>query len=152
MKTNKNKSDTGVKKTFSIYMREILNQKKYSITALLLPGIGNVFVFYVPSLTIAKMIRDFNGIMPSMEQALPYIVFLGCAWMFGEVIWRLALIMLNRTDSKGMQNLYQKGLDDLLDRDMDFFNDNFAGSISNSKSKVKTNFQNLIDGKIRDFF
>lgn len=144
-KTNKNKSDTSIKKTFSIYMREIFNQKKYSIAALLLPGIGNVFVFYVPSLTIAKMIRDFNGIMPSMEQALPYIVFLGCAWMFGEVIWRLALIMLNRTDSKGMQNLYQKGLDDLLDRDMDFFNDNFAGSITKKVVGFGKNFENFVD-------
>jgi ATP-binding cassette subfamily B protein len=144
-KTNKKKSDTSVKRTFSIYMREILNQKKYSIAALLLPGIGNVFVFYVPSLTIAKMIRDFNGIMPSMEQALPYIVFLGCAWMFGEVIWRLALIMLNRTDSKGMQNLYQKGLDDLLDRDMDFFNDNFAGSITKKVVGFGKNFENFVD-------
>ncbi len=87
------------------------------------------------------MIRDFDGVIPSTNQALPYIVFLGGTWIFGEAIWRLALIMLNRTDVRGMQNLYQKG----LDRDMDFFNDNFAGSITKKVVGFGKNFENFVD-------
>ena len=58
------------------------------LPALLLPGLGSIFVFYVPPLFVAKILAQYSssgGIVTS--QVWPYVMWLGAAWLFGEILW-----------------------------------------------------------------
>lgn len=128
------------------YKTQIMSAMPWSIFALLLPGIGNVFIAYVPALIIAQFIKDFGGTPPSTwNEAAPYVLWLGAAWLFGEAIWRVALYMLNIADARGMQNLYTVALQELLRKDMAFFHDNFAGSLTKKVSGFSRNFESFMD-------
>ena len=116
---------------FRAYRQEIWRLKQWSLPGLLLPGIGAIFVTLIPPLVIAKLIRDFHGHIPSTwHQILPYIVVMAGAWLFGEFIYRIAFLCLDRSDSYGMEHLYVTAMRELLKKDLAFFNDNFAGSLT----------------------
>ena len=86
---------------------------------------------YVPTLVIARMLTEFtSGGRPSWHNLMPYLLAFGGVWLGGEALWRLALHFLNRTDARGMQMLYTRGMDDLLKKDLAFFHENFAGSLT----------------------
>src|SRR5687768_10790883 len=130
MNQPKRASSAAVLAALRAYKTQILRTMPWSILSLILPGIGNVFIAYVPALFIAQLIKDFNGSVPSSwNEIAPYILWLSGAWLLGEIIWRVALLMLNVTDARGMQNLYNIALQELLRKDIAFFNDNFAGSL-----------------------
>ncbi|MEJ0073335.1 MAG: ABC transporter ATP-binding protein [Candidatus Saccharibacteria bacterium] len=114
--------------------------------ALLLPGTATVFTRYVPPLAIAAMIRHFSGHIPSdWHQIVPYLSVLTVSWVFGEIIWRIAFLALDKTDARGMQHLYTVALRELLKKDSTFFNDNFAGSLTKKVSGYGRNFEGFMD-------
>lgn len=131
---------------FRAYRHEIRRQWRIAMPALLLPGIGNILAGYLPALVIAALIRDFDGHIPSTwDQILPYIAFLAGAWLLGEVLWRAAIHYLNRVDSRGMGHLYTNAMQELLRKDMAFFNDNFAGSLTKKSIGYGRGFEVFVD-------
>lgn len=128
------------------YRQEMWNQRRWAIPGLLLPGLGNILVAYVPPLIIGELIRDFNGRIPSTwREILPYIILMTVAWIVGEIIWRIAFLCLNRADSKGMTNLYITAMRELLKKDLAFFNDNFAGSLTKKALGYGKGFEPFTD-------
>ncbi len=131
---------------FNDYMAEIRRHKFLAVPGLLFPGIGNVFVGYVPALIIARIITDFDGTIPgSLNEILPYILVLGGAWLFGEIIWRIGFLLQSRAAKHSIENLYTNALQQLLKQDTAFFNENFAGSLTRRAMGYGRNFEMFYD-------
>jgi len=131
---------------FKAYKAQIFKHKAFALPGLFIPGIANVFTSYIPPLVIATMITDFHGQIPKeFSDAMPYIGVLAAAWLFGEALWRIAFLLLNRADSRGIESLYVESFDALLKKDMSFFNENFAGSLTKKISGYSKNYESFID-------
>lgn len=118
-----------VKSALRDYINQIWLLKKYSIAAMVLPGLGNILVMYVPSLIVASIVANYST-SSSVEELVPELLLLAIVWSIGELTWRIANHLLNITVPKGMYNLYTNGLENLLKKDMGFFHNNFAGSLT----------------------
>jgi ATP-binding cassette, subfamily B, bacterial len=102
-----------------------------AIPALVLPSIGEILHFYAPPLIIAKVLAAFaRDAKPSMQQLTPYVLAFAGVWLVGEVIWRIAGLFLARAETRGLEELYIEAMDELLAKDLSFFHDNYAGSLT----------------------
>lgn len=135
------------------YVAQIWRYKAWMLPSLVLPGIGNVFIAYIPPLIIAAVITDFNGTIPSsLSDLTPYLLLLAGAWLFGETIWRIAFIVQSRASIRAIRSLYISALNALLARDIDFFNNNFAGSLTKRAVGYARNFESFHDTLVFSVF
>ena len=141
----KKASSQSISHAFQAYLQQVKRHKRWAIPGLVLPGLAMVFTSYIPPLAIALMIKAFDGTRVTLDSAVPYIGLLAGSWLFGEVIWRIAFLTLNRADSRGMRDLYIEGFNKLLEKDITFFNDNFAGSLTKKVSAYSRNFEGFMD-------
>jgi ATP-binding cassette subfamily B protein len=128
------------------YGAQLREDWRVSGPALVLPGIGMILVGYAPTLVVARIMAEFTGrARPAWQDLTPYLLAFGAVWLFGEVIWRFALHFLNRTDAWGMQKLYTRGMDELLKKDLAFFHDNFAGSLTKKVIAYAQSYEVVVD-------
>src|SRR4051812_7675897 len=114
MKKTLSRESTAYRMAIRRYVHQINKHKMYAYPGLILPGIGNILVLYVPPLIIAKIIRNFQGKTFSLREIAPYIIAFGLFWMLGEILWRVAFLCLNRSDTRGMADLYKDAVAELL--------------------------------------
>src|SRR5688572_25203018 len=111
------------------YGRQITRRPWISVPALVLPGIGDVLIFYAPPLVVARLLgavaRD-EGLTIGM--LAPYVLTFTALWFAGEIVWRGAEALIARAEVRGMESLYVEAMEELLAKDLAFFHDNFAGS------------------------
>lgn len=114
------------------YGDEMRRDLPRTIACLLLPGLGSILVSYAPPLVVAALLRRFiDGDAELTPGAVvPYLVAFAAVWMAGEICWRVGFHLLIRVDTDGMRNLYTKAMGYLLEKDLAFFHDNFAGSLT----------------------
>ena len=128
------------------YFRQIWLISPYSLAALLLPGVGTALTTYVPPLIVARMIRYFNGKIPSnLHEITGFLVAFAGVWLLGEIIWRFAFLAIDITDARAMNNLLNEAMEKLLKKDAKFFNDNFAGSLTKKLIGYGRNFEGFMD-------
>ncbi|WP_033432428.1 ABC transporter ATP-binding protein [Saccharothrix syringae] len=128
------------------YGREVVRQKRIAIPALLLPALGNTFLHYLLPLVVGALAgRLAEGAPANFTTVLPYALgFTGLA-LAAEVLWRIAVHCLNRTDARGIESLSVRGMDALLGKDAAFFHDNFAGSLTKRVLSFASRFEQFID-------
>ncbi len=128
------------------YARQVRARPWLAATSLLLPGIGTIFVHYVPPLAIANVLsilaHDSDASIGSL--ATPVIV-LACAWLVGEAVWRLATWLLSRFEFHAMRALYVEAMDELFAKDVGFFHNNFAGSLTKRVLGYARRFEDVFD-------
>jgi ATP-binding cassette, subfamily B, bacterial len=114
------------------YAREMRRDLPRTIACLALPGLGSILATYVPPLVIAAILKRFisDGVQPTASALTPYLLAFSAAWFAGELCWRLGFHILIRVDIDGMRNLFTDGMGYLLEKDLAFFHDNFAGSLT----------------------
>jgi ATP-binding cassette, subfamily B, bacterial len=128
------------------YAAQIRRRPAVAVPALLLPGIGNVFVFYAPPLVVAKLLAAFaREEQLSARQLAPYVLTFAALWMTGEVLWRVAACFIARAEIRGMEALYIEAMDELLAKDMAFFHNNFAGSLTKRALGYARRFEDVFD-------
>jgi len=128
------------------YAAQIRRRPALAIPALLLPGIGTILVFYAPPLVIAKLLAAFaRGEQLSSGQLAPYVLTFAALWLAGEVLWRAADCFIARAEIRGMEALYIEALDELLAKDLPFFHDNFAGSLTKRALGYARRFEDVFD-------
>jgi ATP-binding cassette, subfamily B, bacterial len=115
---NSTPTPTATKLAIRHYFEQLWQNKYVSLPALLLPAIGNVFCNYLPPLVVAAAITHFGNNVPSLHEALPYLAWFSGLWVIGEILWRVGWIYLNRTDSRGIRNLYSSALTELAKKDI----------------------------------
>jgi ATP-binding cassette, subfamily B, bacterial len=128
------------------YGAQVRRRPALAIPALLLPGIGTVLVFYAPPLVIAKLLAAFaRGEQLSSRQLAPYVLTFAALWLAGEVLWRVADCFIARAEIRGMEALYIEALDELLAKDLPFFHNNFAGSLTKRALGYARRFEDVFD-------
>ena len=114
--------------------------------ALLLPALGDVLTFYAPPLVIAKLLGAFARNEPLASADLtPYILTFAAFWLSGQVVWRLAVALIARVEIRGMEALYIEAMHELLAKDMRFFQDNYAGSLTKRALGYARRFEDVFD-------
>ena len=117
-----------------------------ALGALLLPAIGDVLTFYGPPLVIAKLLGRFARNEPlSAAHLTPYVLALAALWLGGQIIWRVAVALIARIEIRGMEALYIEAMDELLAKDMRFFQDNYAGSLTKRALGYARRFEDVFD-------
>src|SRR5262249_5161076 len=128
------------------YCSQIRRHPAMVIPALLLPGIGQILIFYQPPLTIAMRLGEFAGkARPSLRELIPYVLAFTGVWLAGEAIWRLAGFLLARAEIRGLEELYVEAMDELLAKDLSFFHDNYVGSLTKRALGYARRFEDVFD-------
>jgi ATP-binding cassette subfamily B protein len=128
------------------YVRQIRRRPAVALPALLLPGVGNVLVFYAPPLVIARLLGAFSRNEElTIGQLVPYVLTFAGLWTAGEVLWRVAASFIARAEIRGMEALYIEAMDELLAKDLSFFQDNYAGSLTKRALGYARRFEDVFD-------
>ena len=128
------------------YYAQVRRQPAITIPALILPGIADALTFYVPPLIIARLLGAFARDEPlTASSVAPYMAGFAAAWFAGEVLWRVAGLLMARAEVRGMESLYIEAMDELLAKDIAFFHDNFAGSLTKRALGYARRFENVFD-------
>ena len=128
------------------YGRQIARRPSISVVALVLPGIGDVLVFYAPPLVVADLLGEVaRGDALTMAMFAPYVLTFSALWLAGEVVWRGAEALIARAEISGIQSLYVEAMDELLAKDLTFFHDNFAGSLTKRTLGYARRFEDVFD-------
>lgn len=141
-KTSIKQKNLATRMGFNRYVEQLRLDWRVSLPAILLPGIGSIFVFFVPTYVVAKLISRIAS-NPSIHTAelLKYVALIGATWLLGESIWRLAYWFEAKASSRGITRLYESAVESLLAKDNDFFNNNFAGSITKNVGGYARNYE-----------
>jgi ATP-binding cassette subfamily B protein len=128
------------------YARQVRARPLLSTVSLVLPGIANIFVHYVPPLAIAHLLatlaRDSSA---SVGSLVGPVVLLAVAWLGGEAVWRVAGWLLSRVEYHAITALHIEAMDELFKKDVGFFHNNFAGSLTKRALGYARRFEDVFD-------
>ncbi|MGH9753737.1 MAG: ABC transporter ATP-binding protein [Blastocatellia bacterium] len=128
------------------YCSQIRRHPAIAIPALVLPGLGQILIFYAPPLIIARVLGKFaSDARPSLRELIPYVLAFAGVWLAGEAIWRLASFLLARAEIRGLEDLYVEAMDELLAKDLSFFHDNYVGSLTKRALGYARRFEDVFD-------
>ncbi|WST92495.1 ABC transporter ATP-binding protein/permease [Streptomyces erythrochromogenes] len=128
------------------YGRELARLRRLTAPAMLLPALGNIGIFYVAPLIVAKLVgRVADGGAAGINAMLPYVLGFAGVLLLAEALWRIGLHCLNRLDARGIEHLYVIGMDELFAKDAAFFHDNFAGSLTKRVLSFASRFEEFVD-------
>ncbi|MBB5775457.1 ABC transporter ATP-binding protein [Nonomuraea jabiensis] len=128
------------------YCGELVRQRWVALPALTLPALGNICLSYLAPLAVAGLVGHLaGGGEGSVAALLPYVLAFGALLLAGEVLWRIGLHFLNRTDARGIERLGVVGMDELLTKDAAFFHNNFAGSLTKRVLGFSARFEDFAD-------
>lgn len=132
-----------IRRTAQNYNKEIIKGWKQTAPILLSVVIGTILIFYIPPLIIARLIAADTPI--NLENGWIYLVLFGASWLGGELLWRLAFYIMAKFESNVLKQLYDSALRELIHKDMSFFNDRFAGSITKNVLAYARRFEGYFD-------
>jgi ATP-binding cassette subfamily B protein len=128
------------------YARQIRRRPAIAVPALILPGIADALIFYAPPLVVAKVLGAFaRDEQLTAGELMPYLLAFAGVWLAGEAAWRLALLLMTRMEIRGMESLYIEAMDELLSKDLAFFHNNFAGSLTKRALGYARRFEDVFD-------
>ena len=128
------------------YAAQLRRRPGLTAGALLLPALGDVLTFYAPPLVIAELLGRFARNQPlAAAELMPYVLAFAGLWMGGQILWRIAIALIARIEVRGMEALYIEAMDELLAKDMRFFQDNYAGSLTKRALGYARRFEDVFD-------
>jgi ATP-binding cassette subfamily B protein len=137
--------------TLRRYAAQVRARPGLAIPALVLPGVANALIVYVPPLVVARLLGAFAGSEPlSAREVAPYILAFAGVWLAGEGIWRIALLLITRLEVRAMESLSIEAMNELLKKDLSFFHDNFAGSLTKRVVGYAKRFETAFDALCLD--
>jgi ATP-binding cassette subfamily B protein len=110
------------------YARQLRRTPWLAAAAIVLPAVGDILTFYAPPLVVARLLGRFarNESLSSAE-VLPYVLTFAALSAGGQICWRLAVAFIIRVEIRGLKVLYLEAMDELLAKDLAFFQNNYAG-------------------------
>jgi ATP-binding cassette subfamily B protein len=128
------------------YGRQIRARPWLAAASLLLPGIGNILVFYVPPLALANVLATLaHDSRASLGELAAPVALLAVAWGCGELVWRVAGVLHSRFERLAIGALYIEAMDELFAKDAGFFHNNFAGSLTKRVLGYARRFEDVFD-------
>ncbi|MGM1064864.1 ABC transporter ATP-binding protein, partial [Saccharothrix sp. Mg75] len=129
-----------------LYGRELRSHRVTGLGALVLPALGNTCLLYLAPLVVGALAgRLAGGGDIGLATVLPYVLAFGGLMLFAELLWRVGVHCLNRTDGRGIENLSVYAMNALLAKDAAFFHDNFAGSLTKRVLSFASRFEEFVD-------
>ncbi|MBI4599904.1 ABC transporter ATP-binding protein [Candidatus Uhrbacteria bacterium] len=103
----------------------------YAGIGFLLPALGNIGVFFIPPLVVARII-DILVARGSISTAELWVAFplFGGIWLLGEGCWRVGLHFILKLEERGLNALQTLSFSRLVERDYAFYTNNFVGSLT----------------------
>lgn len=128
------------------YAAQVAKHPWLAAGALLLPATGDILNVYAPPLVIARLLGRFaNHETLSAAQLAPYVItFLGL-WVIGQLLWRIGIALIIRLEVRALQQLYVSSMDELLAKDLAFFQNNYAGSLTKRALGFARRFEDVFD-------
>src|SRR5262249_60024555 len=72
------------------YCSQIRRRPALAIPALVLPGLGQILIFYAPPLIIARLLGEFaSDARASLRELMPYVLSFAGVWLVVEAVWRV---------------------------------------------------------------
>lgn len=120
----------------------MLKNWRYTLPILLSVSVGSTLIFYVPPIIVANLIATSNL---NLATAWPAVLWFGASWMGGELLWRLALLLMVEFEAKTIQRLYKEALDTLLDKELSFYANHFTGTVTKNILAYARRFEAFFD-------
>ena len=128
------------------YYAQVCRWKVYAVPALLLPAVGDVLTIYAPPLVVARLLAAFAQREEiTFSEFIPYLAAFAGLWIAGQIVWRLAVAMIIRAEIRGLEALYVEAMDELLAKDVAFFHNNYAGSLTKRALGFARRFEDVFD-------
>ena len=80
-----------------------------------------------------------------LPEFAPYVATFAALWLSGQIAWRLAVVLIARVEIRGMEGLYIEAMDELLAKDLAFFQNNYAGSLTKRALGYARRFEDVFD-------
>lgn len=132
-----------IRQIIRTYNQEILREWKLSLPVMVSVVVGTILIFYIPPLIIAAIIAAREPI--TLANGWTYALYFGLAWLTGEILWRIAFFFMAKFEAKVIFRLYSETLSTLLTKDISFFNNRFAGSITKNVLAYGRRFESYFD-------
>lgn len=142
---NQERSIEATKLAVNHYWQQMRKDWKLTFPSILLPGVSATLVRYVPPLIVANALVKLSSTKPTFGDFLPYLSILILLWLVGEAIWRLVIHLSIKAQVRGMRRLYTNALGYLMEKDLGFFHDNFAGSLTKKALGYGRRYEELMD-------
>ena len=128
------------------YAAQIRARPAIAIPALLLPAVGDVLTIYAPPLVVARLLGAFaRQERLSPADLAPYVLTFAGLWLAGQIVWRIAIALMIRAEIRGMERLYIEAMEELLAKDLSFFQNNYAGSLTKRALGYARRFEDVFD-------
>jgi len=128
------------------YWVQVRRQPYLAAGSLSLPALGDVLTLYAPPLVVARLLGRFASGEPlTADDFMPYVLTFAGLWIAGQVLWRIAVAMLARFEVRGIAALYVEAMDELLAKDLAFFQNNYAGSLTKRALGFARRFEDVFD-------
>jgi ATP-binding cassette, subfamily B, bacterial len=146
-RTQDRRLDQALRLVLRRYVAQVRRWKGYAIPALLLPAVGDVLTIYAPPLVVARLLAAFaqQDQRLTFAQVVPYLGAFAVLWMVGQIVWRVAVAMIIRAEIRALEALYVEAMDELLAKDLAFFQDNYAGSLTKRALGFARRFEDVFD-------
>ncbi len=128
------------------YYAQVRRWKVYAVPALLLLAVGDVLTIYAPPLVVARLLARFGQReQVTFSDFIPYLAAFAGLWIAGQIVWRVAVAMIIRAEIRGLEALYVEAMDELLAKDLAFFHNNYAGSLTKRALGFARRFEDVFD-------
>jgi ATP-binding cassette subfamily B protein len=128
------------------YGRALLRHRGVAVPGLLLPALADTCLLYLVPLIVAQLAGRLAGRADTgAATVLPYVLSFVALMVVAEALWRVGVHCMNRTDGRGIEELYVIGFNELLAKDAAFFHDNFAGSLTKRVLSFAARFEDFAD-------
>jgi ATP-binding cassette subfamily B protein len=128
------------------YSAQLRKQPALTAGAIILPALGDILTYYAPPLIIAQLLgRVTRDESLGVRELAPYVAGFAALWLGGQVCWRVAVALIIRVEIRGLEALYTEAMDELLAKDLAFFQDNYAGSVTKRALGYARRFEDVFD-------
>lgn len=128
------------------YYAQLRRMPAMSVACVLLPALADILNVYCPPLVIARLLGRFaQHDVLTWSELWPYVATFAGLWLAGQGCWRLTTILLTRVELRGLEALYIETMDELLAKDLTFFQNNYAGSLTKRALGFARRFEDVFD-------
>lgn len=139
-------TNKAVRRALNDYWQQYKAYPLQSLFGFSMPALGSILVFFVPPLIIAKLVDIFveqGGIPQGLM--IKYVSLFGALWILGEVFWRVGMHLIIKLETNGINNLAKVAFNKLVERDYDFYTNNFVGSLTKKALAYSKSFEAFTD-------
>ncbi len=102
-------------------------------------------LIYLRSLLLKFCLNYGKNPPSSLGEYTPFIALFILVWAVGDILWRTGIHFLIKAEHNGAKRLYINAMKFLLKKDIAFFHNNFAGSLTKKVNDYSYKYINLND-------